>query len=116
MAEIRSLRGTITARATVTERIRPGTVFLPMHWGFMQEQACEANALLHEQACPISRQPELKAAAVAVARVQEVAPVGANSSTSAAGRLWWSWPGRASLQRANRSSSERPFHWSGPSP
>ena len=87
MAEIRSLRGTITARATVTERIRPGTVFLPMHWGFMQEQACEANALLHEQACPISRQPELKAAAVAVARVQEVAPVGANSSTSAAGRL-----------------------------
>jgi ferredoxin-nitrate reductase len=38
-----------------------------MHWGFRQEPACEANALMHEQACPISQQPELKATAVTVA-------------------------------------------------
>ena len=38
-----------------------------MHWGFGQELACEANALMHEQACPISGQPELKATAVCVA-------------------------------------------------
>jgi ferredoxin-nitrate reductase len=35
-----------------------------MHWGASQEQACEANRLLHELGCPISKQPELKAAAV----------------------------------------------------
>jgi ferredoxin-nitrate reductase len=38
-----------------------------MHWGFTQTQSCEVNALMHEQACPISKQPELKASAVIVA-------------------------------------------------
>ena len=38
-----------------------------MHWGSAQENACAVNTLLHEQACPLSGQPELKAAAVWVA-------------------------------------------------
>ena len=67
IAAITSRRGTLTARITITERIRPGSVFLPMHWGFTQEHACEANALMHGEACPISKQPELKATAVVVA-------------------------------------------------
>ena len=67
LATIRSRRHTVSARVQVSERIRVGVVFLPMHWGFSQEPACEANALMHEQACPISQQPELKASAVSVA-------------------------------------------------
>jgi ferredoxin-nitrate reductase len=67
LASITSRRSRITAKVQVTDRIRPGSVFLPMHWGFSQELACEANALMHEQACPISGQPELKATAVCVA-------------------------------------------------
>jgi ferredoxin-nitrate reductase len=67
IAAITSRRGSLTATAQVTEGIRPGSVFLPMHWGFSQELACEANALMHEQACPLSGQPELKATAVCVA-------------------------------------------------
>ncbi|KEF41492.1 MAG: nitrate reductase [Cyanobium sp. CACIAM 14] len=69
LAEVRSRRGAVTARVAVTERIRAGTVFLPMHWGRSQENACEANRLMHELACPISHQPELKAAAVTLAPV-----------------------------------------------
>ena len=67
IAAITSRRGALTARITITDRIRPGSVFLPMHWGFTQEHACEANALMHGEACPISKQPELKATAVVVA-------------------------------------------------
>ena len=67
LAAVTSRRGSVTAKVAVSDRIRPGSVFLPMHWGFSQEQACEANALMHEQACPISKQPELKATAVVVA-------------------------------------------------
>ncbi len=63
-ARIRSRRGAVTAKVQITERIRPGTVFLPMHWGASQANACEANRLMHELGCPMSRQPELKAAAV----------------------------------------------------
>ncbi len=67
MAQVGSRRGSVTARVQLTERIRPGTVFLPMHWGANQAKACEANRLMHELGCPHSQQPELKAAAVWVA-------------------------------------------------
>jgi ferredoxin-nitrate reductase len=73
---IRSRRGSVTARVRCTEEIRRGTVFLPMHWGAAQDMACEANRLLHEQACPLSGQPELKASAVAVSPVLPVADAG----------------------------------------
>jgi ferredoxin-nitrate reductase len=63
-AEVRSRRGAISARVQITDLIRPGTVFLPMHWGASQPNPCEANRLMHELACPHSKQPELKAAAV----------------------------------------------------
>ena len=67
MAQVSSRRGSVTARVQLTDRIRPGTVFLPMHWGANQAKACEANRLMHELGCPHSKQPELKAAAVWVA-------------------------------------------------
>ena len=76
LAAISSRRGHITAKVQVSPRIRRGTVFLPMHWGFTQDKACEANVLMHDQACPVSKQPELKACAVVVApAVSVVKPV-----------------------------------------
>jgi ferredoxin-nitrate reductase len=67
LAELSSRRGRVQARVQVSERIRSGTVFLPMHWGASQPQPCEANRLMHELADAVSKQPELKAAAVRVA-------------------------------------------------
>ncbi len=67
LAQVRSRRGALSVKVELTKRIRPGTVFLPMHWGASQGQlACEANRLMHELGCPISKQPELKGAAVAL--------------------------------------------------
>ena len=68
-AVVESRRGAVQARVQITDRIRPGTVFLPMHWGASQQQACEANRLMHELACDHSGQPELKATAVRIAPV-----------------------------------------------
>ena len=48
LAAISSRRGHLTAKVKVTDRIRRGSVFLPMHWGFTQDKACEANlSLIH---------------------------------------------------------------------
>ncbi|MFM9109975.1 MAG: molybdopterin dinucleotide binding domain-containing protein, partial [Prochlorococcaceae cyanobacterium] len=69
-----SRRGAVTVPALISERIRPGTVFLPMHWGRAQPEACEVNRLMHELGCPISRQSELKAAAVRLELVGVAAP------------------------------------------
>ena len=64
VALIRSRRGQVTARVSIRDQIRPGSVFLPMHWGGSQDGACEVNGLMHALGCPISQQPELKATAV----------------------------------------------------
>ena len=62
--EVRSRRGFAKFPAVVTEGIAPGTVFVPMHWGSLWAEQAEANALMHPEACPNSKQPELKACAV----------------------------------------------------
>jgi len=62
--EARSRRGKARFRVKITKAIAPGTVFIPMHWGALWADDAEANALTHPEACPSSKQPELKACAV----------------------------------------------------
>lgn len=70
MVNVRSRRGVARFKALVTKAIAPGTVFAPMHWGFLWAEQSEANVLTHPECCPISLQPELKACAVMVTPVQ----------------------------------------------
>lgn len=62
--ELRSRRGRARFQAAVTPTITQGTVFVPFHFGPLWADDAEANALTHSEACPDSRQPELKASAV----------------------------------------------------
>ncbi|MGB3671998.1 MAG: nitrate reductase [Phormidesmis sp.] len=62
--EVRSRRGFARLPILVTQNISRGTVFMPMHWGFLWADNAEVNALTHPEVCPISLQPELKACAV----------------------------------------------------
>jgi ferredoxin-nitrate reductase len=64
--EVRSRRGKARFPAKITKAIAPGTVFVPMHWGALWALDSEANVLTHPESCPDSRQPELKACAVAL--------------------------------------------------
>jgi len=64
--KIKSKRGEVQAKVQITDKIKAGTVFLPMHWGFSQKNMCEVNSLMHEKSCPISKQPELKACSVII--------------------------------------------------
>jgi ferredoxin-nitrate reductase len=61
-----SARGEFLARAVVTEDIEPGTAFVPFHWGDLWTQGGSVNETTHAAADPISKQPELKGAAVRV--------------------------------------------------
>ncbi|MBW4681630.1 MAG: nitrate reductase [Microcoleus vaginatus WJT46-NPBG5] len=67
--EVRSRRGFARFPAKITKAIAPGTLFVPMHWGFLWADNAEANALTHPESCPDSLQPELKACAVRVVPV-----------------------------------------------
>ena len=61
---MRSQRGQAQLQVLVTQNITRGTVFMPMHWGFLWGNNMEVNALTHPEVCPISLEPELKACAV----------------------------------------------------
>ncbi len=66
-----SARGEFVATAEVTEGIEPGTIFAPFHWGDLWTEGGSLNASTHDATDPVSREPELKGAAVRV----EPAPV-----------------------------------------
>ncbi|MCL1492724.1 MAG: nitrate reductase [Pseudanabaena sp. Salubria-1] len=69
LVEVRSRRGSSKFPALVTEAIARGVLFVPMHWGAIWADNAEANALTHPEADPDSKQPELKACAVAIKRL-----------------------------------------------
>ena len=69
--EVRSRRGQARLKVHVTQYIRRGVLFIPMHWGALWADAAECNALTHSAVCPISLQPELKASAVNVVPISE---------------------------------------------
>jgi ferredoxin-nitrate reductase len=68
--EVKSRRGKARFPVTLTKAISPGTVFVPMHWGELWADQAEANAMTHPEACPLSKQPELKACAVQLTKIQ----------------------------------------------
>jgi assimilatory nitrate reductase catalytic subunit len=61
--EVSSRRGAVRARAFVTNTVRPGQVFIPMHYQ-------EMNQLTFPAFDPHSRQPAYKACAVNVAKLE----------------------------------------------
>ena len=70
--EVRSLRGKACFKVQVTAAIIRGTVFAPMHWGALWAENAEANSLTHPESCPDSKQPELKACAVQLMKVNNL--------------------------------------------
>ncbi len=74
LARVVSARGSYTARAEVTDEMVPGTVFAPFHWGDLWTSGGGVNETTHGAACPVSKQPELKGAAVRVVPAGETPP------------------------------------------
>ena len=69
--EVTSRRSKSIVACQVTDSIRPGTVFLPMHWGYINgSKKARANNLTSDLVDPISKEPDFKYSAV---RVQALA-------------------------------------------
>ncbi len=83
--QITGRRGTSTALAVVTTAIRSGCIFLPMHWGPRTAGlAGRSNAATSTRIDPVSKEPDLKFAAVQVAPViaapRRIVVIGAGSA------------------------------------
>ena len=68
--EVASRRGKLIAQCRVTTAIREGVCFAPFHWGRRLGFYKSANNLTLSARDPLSRQPELKACAVRLRRLE----------------------------------------------
>ncbi|MBD3627806.1 nitrate reductase [Cyclobacterium sp.] len=60
-------RGEVRLHAQITDKIKKGVVFLPMHWGkILQNDFARANNLTGNAIDPVSKQPDFKYSAVQV--------------------------------------------------
>ena len=68
LAEVGAQGERVLARVEITEDVRAGTVFVPMHWSNQFASAARVGALIAAVTDPVSGQPELKHTPVRVRR------------------------------------------------
>jgi NADPH-dependent sulfite reductase flavoprotein alpha-component len=62
--EVASRRGRVVLPAVITDRVRPGNVWVPFHWNDEHGEHLTVNALTNDAVDPDSLQPEFKVCAV----------------------------------------------------
>ena len=66
LAKLSNPQGSAILRVLITDRVKPGQVFAPMHWTGENSSAGRIDALVAGVTDPVSGQPESKAARVAI--------------------------------------------------
>ncbi|MFC4874388.1 molybdopterin-dependent oxidoreductase [Negadavirga shengliensis] len=82
---VKGKRGEVRVHAKVTDKIRSGVVFLPMHWGkILNNDFARTNNLTGNAIDPVSKQPDFKYSAVQAALYrkpkQKIVVVGAGAA------------------------------------
>jgi len=73
LVRVESRRGSVVVPVAISDAGRPGTAFLPMHWGDATlggRDSAGVNAVTAKAYCAVSRQPELKHAAVRIVKAE----------------------------------------------
>ncbi len=74
LVTVSSRRGTVRVKATLTDDVRPGLCFLPMHWGkILNSTNARSNNLTNSLIDPRSKEPDFKFSAVQVVAYQKTA-------------------------------------------
>jgi len=71
LVKLTSARGSMQTRLKLDAGLRPGTLFMPFHWGQSHDEDGCVNAVTQSANDPISREPELKFSAV---RMEKIVP------------------------------------------
>ncbi|PQJ68688.1 nitrate reductase [Polaribacter butkevichii] len=72
ITEIKSANGVVRVRAKITDEIKEGVVFLPMHWGkVLNSNLNRANNLTNTHIDPVSKEPDFKFTSVSVSKYKK---------------------------------------------
>jgi len=85
LVEVKGRRGEVRVKAEITEDVKRGLCFLPMHWGkILGSNLVRANNLTNSLVDPKSKEPDFKFAAVQVALykkpIEKIIVIGAGSA------------------------------------
>lgn len=85
ICEVKSRNGIVRLKAEVTDAVREGVLFIPMHWGkILQNDLSRVNNLTNIIVDPQSKEPDFKFTAVAISKYQKpkerIAVVGAGAA------------------------------------
>ncbi|MGU3540906.1 molybdopterin-dependent oxidoreductase [Methylobacterium sp. A54F] len=69
IARVATAQGTVELEALVTDAVRPGELFMPMHWSDATASRARVGAVVRGVPDPVSGQPELKATPAAIGPV-----------------------------------------------
>jgi ferredoxin-nitrate reductase len=86
IVEVENIRGSVRVCARITDDIKKGVVFLPMHWGkILARDHARANNLTSSLVDPVSKEPDFKFSAVEVKKydkpVEKIIMVGAGAAS-----------------------------------
>lgn len=70
LVQVSSRRGKLALRVEISEEMRAGQTYIPMHWGSRFMSGLGVNAMTSGDFDPVSKQPELKHAAVQVVKLE----------------------------------------------
>jgi ferredoxin-nitrate reductase len=72
LVDVMNGRGNVRVKAKLSDEIKKGVVFLPMHWGkILNNDLSRANNLTNNLIDPVSKEPDFKFSAVQVKRYQK---------------------------------------------
>ncbi len=113
LAVVESEHGRAILRVVVTERQRRGSLFAPMHWTDQYASQARVDALVGGATDPISGQPELKIAPVAVRRYGAAwhAFVVSSRRISVEGADYFAWAPAKQGARAELAGLQAPHDW-----
>lgn len=112
LVELSSPTGRAILRAQITDAVRPGDIFVPMHWTGETAPSARIDALVAAVTDPVSGQPESKASVCAVAPFRPAFHAFAVS----AGRIapdtaYWARVRTRAGWRAELAGAEAPADW-----
>lgn len=93
LVAVSSRRGEVRVKARITDTIRQGVVFIPMHWGkILGSDLNRANNLTSDRVDPVSMEPDYKYCAVQVLPyhkpVERIVLIGAGAATTSFVRVY----------------------------
>jgi assimilatory nitrate reductase catalytic subunit len=69
IVRIATVHGTATVRASISDAVASGTIFVPIHWSGVNSSAGRIGSLVHSAVDAISGQPDLKATPARISAV-----------------------------------------------